>query len=354
MDDHCGPIYLPKWKQKLNLSLLGQSPARVICLGDSTTSGVNADSYTTTPGTIWQNTANTYPYQLAKFLTALGVTADVALALPGSSGSPDAHWAFSGGSSYAAPTVGIGGAQGALLPSVGSQIVVTPGGLANTYKIYYYQSSGSGTITATATGGSATTINANATPAGIVSTTITAASASTSNTVTLACTVAGSGVVVVGIEFWNSATPNRVRIFPCGASGQPSASFADSTAYGSSATALAFAPDLTIISLGLNDVRLGTALATTISRLTTLANNARLTGDALFMSAVPAGTGSAGPIDVTSLNNYLAGVGGAYIDLQARYGRNMYAQGLQSSDQIHPNAMGYGDIARVVTNSLLR
>lgn len=353
-ENHAGPANLPKWKQKLNLSLLGQSPARLLCLGDSTTSGVSADSYTTTPGTTWQNTPNAYPWQLAKILAAQGIPADVALATPGSSGSVDSHWTFSAGASYSAPTVGLGGSEGVTLPSVNAQTVCTPGFAADTYKIYYYQSSGSGTFTAQATGGTLTTINCNATPAGIVTRTITAASASTSNTVTMICTVLGSGCVIVGIEYWNSANPNRVRIFPAGASGQPTSSFADATAYGSSATALALAPDLTVISLGLNDVRTGVATATTISRLTTLANNARLTGDALLMSAVPAGTGSAGPIDVTALNAALAAVGGAYIDLQARYGRTMFAQGLQTSDQIHPNAMGYGDIARVVAGALLR
>lgn len=353
----CGPLGLPHWKQKLALSLLNQSPARVLCIGDSTTSGVNADSYTTATGTTQQDTANTYPRQLVTRLNALGIPAVIALTMPGSSGSVDSKWAFSGTAVYTAAGVGIGGGQGANLQAVNDQVVVTPGIAANTYKIYYWTASGTGTFTAQATGGSASTINTNTGTQAIATQTITAASVSAANTVTLKSTVAGSGSVIFAIEFWDSTNPNKVRIMPAGCSGAPSDYFATGSAtasYGSRAVTKAIAPDLTIISLGINDVRLGDSLATTQSNLTAIATDAQLSGDALFLSAVPPSTGNAYGISVSPINAWLQSLGGAYVDLQTRYGTNFYATGLQTSDKIHPNALGYNDIALVVADALVR
>lgn len=352
-----GPIGLPKWKQKLALSLLNQSPARVLCLGDSTTAGISADSYSTATGTNWQNTANAYPYQLAKRLTALGIPADVALTLPGGVGNLDPHWANVAGGVFTGGGVGIGGIQGANMPNVGDGWNVTPGGLADTYKIYYWTAAGTGTFSAQATGGTLVSTNTNTGTQGVGSVTVTAGSASAANVVQLRSTVAGSGTVVFAMEFWNSATPNRVRIMPAGCPGQDTNAFATGSAgfsYGSRPVCATIAPDLTIGSLGINDVYHGVALSTTQANMTTLANDAHLSGDMLWMSAVPPSAGNAYGIDVSSINSWLLSLGGAYVDLQSRYGTNLYGLGLQVSDKIHPNAMGYCDIANVLADALVR
>lgn len=354
----CGPAGLPAWKRALALSILGQSPARVLCLGDSTTAGVSADSYNTTPGTSVQDTANAYPRQLAKRLTALGVPADVGMTMPGSAGGPDAHWANVAGGVYGAGGGGIGGGQSVNMPAVGDGWNVTPGVLADTYKVWYWTASGTGTFSAQATGGTLVSVNTNTGTQGIASATVTAASASTANVVQLRSTVAGVGSIVFAIEFWNSATPNRVRILPAGCPGQDSGAFATgvaaSASYGSRYVTRALAPNLTIISLGINDVYHGLSLATTQSNLAALAADAQLSGDALFMSAVPPSAGNVNGIDVSSINAWLLGIGGAYVDLQSRYARNMNGLGLQVSDKIHPNALGYYDMANVVADALLR
>jgi lysophospholipase L1-like esterase len=352
-----GPLGMPHWKQKLALSLLNQSPARILCLGDSTTAGVSADSYTTATGTTYQDTANTYPRQLVSRLNALGIPSAIGMTLPGSVGGLDPHWAFTGGSLFTGAGVGIGGSQGVIMSHVSDSWTVTPGALADTYKIYYWTVSGGGTFSAQATGGSLVSVPTTSGSQTVASQTITAGSASTSNTVSLICTTAGAGCVIFAVEFWNSATPNLVRVLPAGCPGQDSSAFATGTAlatYGSRAVTKALAPDVTICSLGINDVYHALPLSTTQTNFYALAADAQISGDMLFLSAIPPSTGNAYGISVSSINAWLLSLGGAYVDLQSRYGTNFFSTGLQTTDKIHPNALGYRDIAMCVADALLR
>jgi lysophospholipase L1-like esterase len=279
------------------------------------------------------------------------------MTLPGSTGGLDNHWAFTGGSLFTGAGVGIGGAQGVIMSHVSDSWTVTPGVVADTYKIYYWTVSGGGTFSAQATGGSLVSVSTASGSSVVQTQTITASAASSANTVALICTTAGAGCVIFGVEFWDSTNPNKVRVLPAGCPGQDTNAFATGTAlatYGSLAVCDKIAPDLTICSLGINDNYHSVALSTTQANMATLASHAQVSGDMLFMSAIPPSTGNAYGISVSAINAWLLSLGGAYIDLQTRYGTNFFATGLQTTDKIHPNALGYFDIASVVANALVR
>lgn len=338
------PLLLPKYLRKRALSQLNQSPLRILCVGDSTTAGVYSDSYTTATGSTNQGGPNSYPPQLAARLTASGLPADYASAIPGHSGNDDSRW--SGSWAYAGSPFGPG-ANAALTATSSSQVhTLTPGVLADRYVLYFYGDPGTGTFTAQATGGSVVTINTSKPTAGTyASAVISAGSASTANTVTI---TGGSTAFVFMAEWWNSATPNRTRVMGAGVGGSKATDWAAGAPYGGVSFIKGVAPDLTIISLGVNDGGAGAATADVLAAVQQIAAAAAVSGDVVLMSAVP--HNGAGVLD--GYNAAYAASGYPYVDLQYRYGYSMNAMGLQTGDFTHPNALGYADMATAVSRLL--
>lgn len=336
---------LPTWTRKLQLSLFGQSAARVLCVGDSTTAGVYSDSYTTATGSTNQGGPNSYPARLAAYLTARGIPAIYAMGVPGHSGNEDSRWSLGSASYFAG--VGPGGNAGISL-GPGQSSTFTPGVKADTYRIYYYSDSGTGVLSGQATGGSATAIaTSNATPA-IRSSTITASSSSAANAVALTGT--SGACFVAGIEYWDSANPNVVRILPAGVGSSQATNWANdanNSTYGGRAFIAGVAPDLTVISLGINDAAAGRSATQILTDVSALVTVAAASGDALLVSAFPAASGFTDAVNAAYLSSTYP-----YVDLAGRYGHNMQARGLMTTDGIHPNALGYGDVAAVIGRTL--
>lgn len=338
---------LPVWAKKRALSQLNQSPMRILCVGDSTTAGIYSDVYGSATGSTNQGGPNSYPSQLAKRLTAMGLPADYGFALPGHSGNDDSRWTIGAGWSYVGKGNGMGN-NSYIWGTAAGTMTLNPAYAADTYVIYYYADNGTGSFTVQATGGASTTITSKAT-AGIYTATITAASASASNVVTF--TWVSGTAFVAGVEFVNSANGNRVRVLNGGVGGSTSADWATSGAAGSVAGIKAIAPDLTIISLGINDSwqTPAPAASTVMSNVQAVINAAAVSGDVMLMSAFPRNASS--PMDGYNAA-YLAS-GKPYVDIQRRWMYSAQSMGLMTSDNIHPNAVGYGDIATAVANALL-
>lgn len=336
---------LPKWVKKRALAQLNQSPVRVLCIGDSTTAGVYSDSYTTATGSTNQGGPNSYPAQLAKRLTAAGIPAEHSFVLPGHAGNDDSRWPV-GAWGYAGYGAGM---NAALTSATATQATtVTPGIVADRYIVYYFGDPGTGTISAQATGGTAVTINtAQTTGAIYASAVISAASASAANTLTL--TNSAGTVFAMGVEAYDSANPNKVRVLGAGVGGSRSTDWQNNGAPGSLNFIKGIAPDLSIISLGVNDGAVPNPTATVTAAIDAIAAAAAVSGDVMLMSAVPHGNASA----LDDYNAAYKASGRPYVDLQGRWGYAGQTLEFLTVDNTHPNAIGYGDMATAVANHLI-
>jgi lysophospholipase L1-like esterase len=335
---------MPTWNRKRRLAALGQAPARILCVGDSTTAGVYSDSYTTAAGTGNQGGPNAYPARLAAYLTARGIPAAVGMAIPGhAGGNSDSRWSGSAGQNYAGAPIGMGGNAGLTMTASGQQIILTPGVKADKFIVYYYADTGTGTMTAQGTGGSAGTISTVGSGPSVGKATVTAGAPSISNTLTLSW--ASGTVFILGVEFYDSTNPNIVRVLPAGVGGSRAQDWNQTQGFGSLVMIQAIAPDLTIISLGINDDAAGRTPAQILADVNVVINNAaKLSGDVLLMSAFPHPSNTT----LDQVNDAYYATTYPYVDLAWRYGHNMLAWGFMTSDQTHPNALGYDDAASVL------
>lgn len=335
---------LPVWVKKRALTELNQSPMRILCIGDSTTAGVYSDSYTSATGSTNQGGPNSWPAQLVKRLQAAGLPADYAFCLPGHGGNADSRWNINTWG-YAAYGAGMNGV--ATAASAGLTSTVTPTNVANTYVIYYYGDSGTGTFTAQATGGTLATINTNQATPGFYSYTITASASASTNTITL--TNSSGTVFVGGIEAYDSTAPNKIRVMGAGVGGSKATDWNNNGNPGALNFIKGIAPDLTVISLGVNDGAVPDTTANVLAAVNGISAAAAASGDVLLMSAVPHNS-------VTAVDGYNAaylGTGKPYVDLQRRWGNSAQSWGLITSDNTHPNALGYADMATAVSLALL-
>lgn len=341
---------LPTWSRKRALSKLGQAPARLLCVGDSTTAGVYSDSYSEVTGSTNQGGPNSYPVRLAARLTALGLPAYHALSLPGHDGNDDARWSL-GWWGYAGGNIGAGANASLIATSGSTPLVLTPGVKADRYIVYFFGDPGTGVIKATATGGSTVTISTiKASGAVYASAVVPAGSASAGNTLSL---VRDSGTVfVLGVEAYDSTNPSAIRVLGAGVGSSRAENWADapnSSLFGGRAFIKGIAPDLTVISLGINDGAADRPASTVLGHVETLAVAAALSGDVLLASAIPHPS-------VTRVDEYNAAFRATthpYVDFQARYGHAMQSMGLMTSDGTHPNALGYDDMAHQIATSLI-
>lgn len=339
------PALFPKLRVALSKVRAGTADAKILCVGDSTTSGIGAAG---TEG----GTPNSFPYQIASQLNSYIPTAR-GLGIPPSilAGNPDSRW--TAGAGWSLLTLGWGeGADYVGAANAAGSLVYADPVLADRYDVYYATNSGLGTITAVATGGS--TVNQSTSAAGGVGkVTVSAASAATTNTITLT-NVSGAAIHILAVEPWHS-TVKRVRVGNAGVGSSTTTKWVQSEAtFGGPGAIRAYAPDLTILSLGINDATNAVSVATFMANMQLLINAAKISGDILIMSPFPSASGALAN-QITWEPQYAAALKAGtepYLDLFQRFGQpgtdttfdlNMM------NDQVHPNAMGYADLAQLLT-----
>lgn len=340
------PASFPKLRAAMARVRAGTGDAKILSVGDSTTSGIGSDG---TAG----GGSNSYPYRIAAQLNSYIPTAK-GLGIPPSilAGNPDTRW--TAGSGWSLLTLGWGEGsdyQGAA-NAAGSLVYADPGVTADRFDVYYATNSGLGTITAVATGGSTVTQSTSA-AGGVGKVTLSAATAATTNTVTLT-NVSGAAVHILGVEPWHS-TIKRVRVGNAGVGSSTTAKWVQSEAtFGGPGAIRAYAPDLTILSLGINDATNAVAVATFMANMQLLINAAKISGDILIMSPFPSASGALAN-QITWEPQYGAALKAGtepYLDLFQRFGvpgSNTTFNLNMMNDQVHPNAMGYADLAQLLT-----
>jgi lysophospholipase L1-like esterase len=332
-------ILMQKWRIALAKTRDAVSDAKILCIGDSTTFGAGSTADPPTP------TVGSYPNRLAALFNSYYVPTVAGLAIPPSNqGGSDGRWVAGTGWSGAFNGVGWAGNAGWSANNPAGNLVFTPGGSVATdsYVIYYLQTaSGSGQLTITATGGTPVVQATGGSPVGVRTINAVALASATTNTVTIAAT---NQVYVIGIEQFSSTSKN-LRIGNAGVYGTNTTQWVTTDWYGPIAAITAYAPDLTIIMLGINDALTPLAIASYKVNITTLITTAQLSGDVILMT-MPPSSGARATAEATYvqvLKDISIASNIPLIDNWARF--NSTWQTLMMHDAVHPNNVGYWDIA---------
>jgi hypothetical protein len=345
---------LPKWLAALAAVRAGTRDAKILCVGDSTTLGALSSNTSIPPFT-------SYPTFLATLLnTYLGVPAARGLGVPDKSGNTDARWSATGNWGW-----GTSGNLGWVAntcdyqlstPFAGTLTYADSGILADKFDVYYLTGGSTGTITVTATGGTPV-VQSTVASSGWGKVTVTAGQAATTNTVSI--TGSGNNCHITGVEPYLSTT-RKVRVGIAGVGSARTAGWTTNpTTFGGVMGIKQYAPDLTIIMLGINDATDGVAAGTYGTNIGTLATAAAVSGDVILMSMIPTDSSINAGANATNEPGYVSQLAGltsySFVDLFTRAGSATAYQnlGFVSADKIHGTDAGYKDIAAMVATGLL-
>lgn len=349
---------------------------KVLCLGDSKVWGsITGDVAPAGPG------GSSWPSQLATFLSALGIPADLGLSIPQASNTnvpaTDTRWVTAAGwttgyATYPTTLFGIGGAASWLGALGCADLTYTPGTSCDTFDVYYVSAVGFGTfkmaIDAAASGG--TVVNAGVAPTAIKKATI-AGGISSAHVLHLGAP-ATTGFTIVGIDSYLSLT-GKVRVGNAGVVGCSAFQIADQLvpqALASLSTIRAYAPDLTIINLsGTIDGLYSFTPTQVMNAIQAIIATCALTGDVILMTETPTLPGIANIGSTVALETSLAAMMAQYavsadlslVDMFAAFqpvaqmqALGFYNWTLTPADAFHLSATGNKVIASMALRSILR
>jgi lysophospholipase L1-like esterase len=328
----------------------GAGSCTVVYIGDSTVYGWTGAAMTQQNVTYW----------LAHDLSAGGVNALNAGvcgvsngSLGGSRYTYDTRFANNGWAESPWTTLG-GEAFSAATASSGSTLVFTPGFAANTFSVVYPGTSTAGTYSVTATGGSAVTANS-AQANALYTATATAPSLSAANTVTLDVTAPGAKALCV--EAYNSGAAS-VNIINAGFGGSNVTQWvADTNPWDSLQTLQYLKPALTVIEAGLNEPGQGVSAATFTADLQQVIAAAQAVGDVVLVTGNPQATAAIHAPYMAAMRQLAAQDGIPVLSVDLRWGTQARAAAtspamMNAGETVHPNAVGYADIAAALAKML--
>jgi lysophospholipase L1-like esterase len=341
------PANFTHWRKAVAGVRAGLANAKVLCVGDSTTWGVLSGAA--------NPPAASYPAVLTNLLNSYVAPAVGGLVIPPSnlSGTDnDSRWVFGTGWAKNSNAWGTGAAIKGSLGATGS-LTFTPGINCDTFEIYYLAVAGQGTVNISVDGGAATPINTNASSA-CRKITVTAAAGS-AHVLTFS-TVTVNDVFIAGVDAYLS-TSKTIRVGNAGVPSSTTAGWDQDGGYGGAACIKGYAPDLTIISLGINDASASVTEATWQANMQTIITAALASGDVILASPVPSNSTGGNPaLEATYQGASLAfaqsnSIG--YFDLFSRFGSWATMNGLgMMGDNLHPNGLGYADFAAGVHETI--
>jgi lysophospholipase L1-like esterase len=163
----------------------------------------------------------------------------------------------------------------------------------------------------------------------------------------------GGPVAVAAIEAFDSTLPG-IDVANAGWSGATSADWAIATRPWSPARSLhCHGADLTLVSLGLNDIQVGIAPEAYAGNLEALVTDASRSGDVALVTFPPMAE-SAAPLArqrlyVEAIKSVSARTGSPVIDVWSRFGSHEATSPLgYYADAIHPRARGYKAMAEII------
>lgn len=346
---------LYKLRAALARQATGGAFVKVALIGDSTTAGAISDP------TLTNYRPFSWGAKLATMLTAAGVPACMTNAIgnaQGAAGSGSSFGTWDGrltsvGSVVCTPNTMIGGVSCGLF--TGQTQSFAPGVSTDTVDLYFVDQVG--TFTVNIDGG-----------ASLGTTTMTNSGLPRKVTVSYTAGVHTINVVwasgpalfnFLGFDAYTAASP-QVHLLNLGSGGaQVQTLAANVNPYDPIPWTKFIAPDLSIISLGINDWIAGTTQPNYVGPLQVIVNACLLSGDVILMTPFPSDAGQA-PLAtqaqfVASMRSLAQSNGLQLIDENYNLVSKavMTARGL-GSDVNHPNGLGHSVIARDIKTSLMQ
>lgn len=247
-----------------------------------------------------------------------------------------------------------GGVAGNLIYFTGASVgnlTFLPTTNVDTFTIYTVKVGG-GTAAVKINGGSTLATITSAGSGSNAAITVTATAGS--NTLSIVPNADGN-VVIEGIVAYLSTTP-AIDIISLATAGITAGYYStNSNSWGMRSVLPVITPDLTLIELTTNDSNTSTGVSTYTANLQTLIIAAQLTGDVVLASGISyTGAGAANlPAYIAAAKTLAAQNNIQYFDLNARQGSYTLLNSLGLMyDTIHPNALGYQDVAQYFATML--
>ena len=228
----------------------------------------------------------------------------------------------------------------------------TPGYNCDTFDVYYIDY-GNGAAQVSIDAGAATALTGTSTNT-IKKITLTAAAAS--NHVLNFATITANTVFIVCVDAYLSTT-KQVRVANAGVSGSGATHWATANPNYSPADCIkAWAPDLSIIMLGINDAGGARTAAQFHTDMLVTINAAKTSGDVVICSVIPSQDGPTNTLEAAyqaDMKAYAAANNIGFLDIYARFGSYATANtaGLMANT-LHPNGPGYADVAGAAYGAL--
>lgn len=346
--------YFSDWITAVYRSINGTGVARIACVGDSTTEGVGATVL-----------ANVYPEKLVGLLSSGGYSACDGAIWAHSSWYTDSRisegsgWSFWDDQGWGGGTSGVVRAWTATTSTAG-KLSFTFSHSIDSIRVFYARTTTSGTFTVDVGGsslGSAVTANAGGNAAGKTDFTCSAGT----HTININPPTVGD-VFIMGVEAWLS-TAHPILVTNAGSGGSQTVNWAlTGLPWRKLQVFDLYQPDLTVISLGINDAISGNSATTVETNLTSIVTKAQLYGDVILCSMIPskastpAGT-SVLPNEILYLpkivnvsNDKSCGL----LDLFHAFGESGDVANTNGymSDSYHPNDSGYSLMASSVYSAI--
>jgi lysophospholipase L1-like esterase len=332
----------------------GQSNAKLLCLGDSTTLGSGS---TGVAGYQANGYLKNVPTKLSAALNAVGIPANSnGVFGSGNIGTLAAYATFdprwSGPSSWAGFDLADGLGRYAWRNNSGTTtLTFTPTVDVDTFQIYVSKSPTATGVDLDINGGAAT--NYDLYSATSVTGVLTITEVLGSNTLNITRTTTGTNATgsswVLGVRAYNSAA-KQVEVIQSGCAGLKVGDNVSKANPWNARVMLEtyLQPDLTLICLGINDWVAQTNLTTWKTNLSNLIASANVTGDVILCTPVPSDDSvrlaSIQQTYVDAIIDLAATNGIQYVDLWRRFGSYSAANTLGFfTDTSHPSGAGYQD-----------
>lgn len=328
----------------------GVGSARMLFIGDSTTWGVGSTGGTNIG---YRASRTSIPARFTELVNSYYAPARLTMAVPPSKNdgaTSDIRW--NAGAGWVLAYAGFGQMSAYQAPAgVTTPLTYTPDGTANidTFDIYWVRNTTLGAFTASVNEGAPTTVNTAG--AGAVQKTTITATASAENILTI---IPSGGVYIVGVDAYLSTSP-VIRVANAGVASARAADWATTSGGGSLWAIQAYAPDLAIIMLGINDSKGPRTKAQFKADLTAIVQRCKLTGDVILMSVIPSKfTGTLGSPDYVFQQQYREAtkelameMSCGYVDIYGRFESFPIADaaGYMKPDGIHTTDFGQVDVA---------